>query len=70
MIRTGIVLTLLAATVLGACGDDGPAAAPTTTPELADMTIVVCDGLPSFAEDGTVTSDQHCPWSAEVVTVE
>ena len=128
------MLTLLAVTVLGACGDDGPAAAPTTTsgnpvatiqvvdetykielatPELADharallageevasiplgtvvrddpgvnapwswhidpatlefadMTIEVCDGLPSFVEDGTVTSDQYCPWSAEVVAVE
>ncbi|HEU4842314.1 MAG TPA: hypothetical protein VFT09_12750, partial [Ilumatobacteraceae bacterium] len=40
------------------------------TLEFADMTIEVCDGLPSFVEDGTVTSDQYCPWSAEVVAVE
>ena len=35
------------------------------TLEFADMTIEVCDGLPSYVEDGTVTSDQYCPWSAE-----
>lgn len=38
--------------------------------EFADMTIEVCDGLPSFVEDGTVTSDRYCPWSAEVIAVE
>ena len=40
------------------------------TLEFADMTIEVCDGLPSFVEDGTVTSDQYCPWSAKVVAVD
>ncbi|MET0460576.1 MAG: hypothetical protein ABW195_15100, partial [Ilumatobacteraceae bacterium] len=40
------------------------------TLEFADMTIEVCDGLPSFVEDRTVTSDQYCPWSAEVIAVE
>ena len=40
------------------------------TLEFADMTIEVCDGLPSFVEDGTVTSDQYCPWSAQVVAVD
>jgi hypothetical protein len=40
------------------------------TLEFADMTIEVCDGLPSFVEDGTVTSDQYCPWSAEVIAVD
>ena len=34
------------------------------------MTIGVCDGLPSFVEDGTVTSDQFCPWSAKIVAVD
>ena len=129
-----MVSALVAAMVLGVCGDDGPGAAPTSTtgnpvatiqvvdetykielatPELADharqllageavtsiplgtvvrddpgvntswswhidpatlefadMTIEVCDGLPSFVEDGTVTSDQYCPWSAKVIAVE
>ena len=37
--------------------------------EFADMTIEVCDGLPSHVEDGTVTSDRYCPWSAKVVAV-
>jgi len=38
--------------------------------EFADMTTEVCDGLPSFVEDGTVTSDRYCPWSAEIVSLE
>ena len=134
MVRRSIALTLVAVTVLGACGDDGPGAAPAVTtgnpvatiqvvgetykielatPELvqhardllageevasipngtvvrddpgvnapwswhidpatlefADMTIEVCDGLPSYVEDGTVTSDQYCPWSAEIVSID
>lgn len=37
--------------------------------EFADMTIEVCDGLPSDVEDGTVTSDRFCPWSAVVVEI-
>jgi len=37
--------------------------------EWADMTTEVCDGLPSFVEDGTVTSEWYCPWSAEVVEI-
>jgi hypothetical protein len=40
------------------------------TLEFADMTIEVCDGLPSYVEDGTVTSDQFCPWSAEIVSID
>jgi hypothetical protein len=40
------------------------------TLEFADFTIEVCDGLPSFVEDGTVTSDQYCPWSAKVIAVD
>jgi hypothetical protein len=35
----------------------------------ADVTVEVCDGIPSYVEDGTVTSDQYCPWSARVVSV-
>jgi len=38
--------------------------------EFADMTMEVCDGLPSYVEAGTVTSDRYCPWAAEVVAVE
>ena len=38
--------------------------------EFAEITIEVCDGLPSFVEDGTVTSDQYCPWSAQVIAVD
>jgi hypothetical protein len=38
--------------------------------EFADITIEVCDGLPSYVEDGTVTSDQYCPWSAQVIAVD
>lgn len=40
------------------------------TLEFADMTIEVCDGLPSYVEDGTVTSDQYCPWSATIVSID
>jgi hypothetical protein len=40
------------------------------TLEFADMTIEVCDGLPSYVEDGTVTSDQYCPWSAEIISID
>ena len=40
------------------------------TLEFAEMTIEVCDGLPSFVEDATITSDQYCPWSAEVIAVD
>jgi hypothetical protein len=38
--------------------------------EFADMTTEVCDGLPSHVEEGTVTSDRYCPWSATVIAVE
>jgi hypothetical protein len=37
--------------------------------EFADMTTEVCDGLPSYVEDGSLTGDYFCPWSAEVVDV-
>ncbi len=38
--------------------------------EWADMTTEVCDGLPSYVEDSTVTSPYYCPWSAKVIAVE
>ena len=38
--------------------------------EFADMTIEVCDGLPSHVEDGTLAGERFCPWSAEVISVE
>jgi len=38
--------------------------------EFADMTTEVCDGKPSFVEDGTLTGDRFCPWSARVVAIE
>ncbi|MEO5535400.1 MAG: hypothetical protein ABIR17_09750 [Pseudolysinimonas sp.] len=39
------------------------------TLEFADSTIEVCDGLPSYVEDRTVTSDQYCPWSAKIIAI-
>jgi hypothetical protein len=38
--------------------------------EWAEFTMEVCDGLPIFVEDGTLTSDRYCPWTAEIVSVE
>ena len=35
--------------------------------EFADLTIEVCDGLPSDVESGDLTSDRYCPWSAVIV---
>ena len=40
------------------------------TLEFAEVTIEVCDGLPSFVEDGSLTSDTYCPWSAEVIAID
>ncbi|CAN5369025.1 hypothetical protein BH09ACT4_BH09ACT4_18330 [soil metagenome] len=40
------------------------------TLEFAAITIEVCDGLPSYVEDGTVTSDQYCPWSAKIISID
>ena len=37
--------------------------------EFADMTTEVCDGLPSYVEDGSLTGAYFCPWSAEVIDV-
>jgi hypothetical protein len=38
--------------------------------EWADMTMEVCDGLPDYVEDLTLTSDRYCSWEATVVAVE
>lgn len=38
--------------------------------EFADVTVEVCDGLPSDIETGVVTSDRYCPWSAVVLAVD
>jgi hypothetical protein len=35
--------------------------------EFADMTTEVCDGLPSYVEDGSLTSQYFCPWSAKLI---
>jgi hypothetical protein len=40
------------------------------TLEFADFTTEVCDGLPSYVEDGTLTADYFCPWSAEVIAID
>jgi len=38
--------------------------------EFVGVTIEVCDGLPSDVEDGVISGDRYCPWSAAVVAVE
>jgi hypothetical protein len=38
--------------------------------EFADVTMELCDGLPSHVEDGTLAGDRFCPWGAEVIAVE
>jgi hypothetical protein len=38
--------------------------------EFGNVTIEVCDGLPSDVEMGIVTGDRYCPWSAIVLGVE
>lgn len=38
--------------------------------EFGDVTIEMCDGLPSDVEMGIVTGDRYCPWSAVVLGVE
>ena len=40
------------------------------TLEFAQITIEVCDGLPSYVEDRTVTSKDYCPWSAKVIKID
>lgn len=38
--------------------------------QFADAAIEVCDGIPSFVEDATITSEDYCPWSATVVALD
>lgn len=38
--------------------------------EFADVTVEVCDGLPSDVEAGTITSDRYCPWSAIIASLD
>jgi hypothetical protein len=38
--------------------------------EFAEITVEVCDGLPSDVEAGTISGDRYCPWSAVVVAIE
>jgi len=38
--------------------------------EFADITMEVCDGLPSDVEGGIITSDRYCPWSAIIVSLD
>lgn len=38
--------------------------------DFAEITIEVCDGLPSDVERGAVSGERFCPWSAEVVAIE
>lgn len=40
------------------------------TLEFADITVEVCDGLPSHVEDGTLAGDRYCPWGAQVIDIE
>jgi hypothetical protein len=40
------------------------------TLQFADITVEVCDGLPSYVEDGTVTSPDYCPWSAKIIAID
>ncbi|MEX1171553.1 MAG: hypothetical protein WEG56_02960 [Chloroflexota bacterium] len=38
--------------------------------EFADVTMEVCDGLPSDVEAGIITSDRYCPWSAIIASLD
>ncbi|MDH4335524.1 MAG: hypothetical protein OEW24_09800 [Chloroflexota bacterium] len=38
--------------------------------EFAEATMEVCDGLPSYVEDRTLTGDRFCPWAAEVIAID
>ncbi len=37
--------------------------------EFADVTTEVCDGLPEYVEDGTLTSPYYCPWSTKIIDI-
>jgi hypothetical protein len=38
--------------------------------EFGDVTVEVCDGLPSDVEAGTISGGRYCPWSAEIVAID
>lgn len=38
--------------------------------EWAEISIEVCDGLPSDVSTGTVSGERYCPWHAEVVDIQ
>lgn len=38
--------------------------------EFAEFTVELCDGRPSYVEEGSLTGERFCPWSAEVVALE
>ena len=38
--------------------------------EFADMTMEVCDGLPSHIDDGTLEGERYCPWGAELIDLQ
>ena len=38
--------------------------------EFADVTIEVCDGLPSDVESGVISDDRFCPWQAVVIAID
>ena len=38
--------------------------------EFAELTIELCDGLPSYVENGSLSGDRFCPWSAEVIDIQ
>jgi hypothetical protein len=40
------------------------------TLEFAEFTVELCDGRPSYVEDGSLTGERFCPWSAEVLAIE
>jgi len=71
----GFVATALA---LAGCAPSGPAVVALRpswhidprTLDFPDFTIQVCDGLPSYVEDRTVTSPDYCPWSAKVIKID
>jgi hypothetical protein len=38
--------------------------------EFADVTIEVCDGTPADVEQGILTSERYCPWSAVIADIQ
>ncbi len=38
--------------------------------EFADLTIKICDGLPSDVEKDQISGDRYCPWAAKVIKID